>query len=263
MSRLGLKASNLFTALLTIIAAHLSISAQATAKDSRQFAFKERADCLCQTGVGPKEQVPFFKAGCRIWFLQNKCQTTRIESIENPIQMPVSTGRVRIGYVGHWSNSRDLGAYFQDNLVPFLRANSTLKSVVYDNTACKAMNDPEFVQHWLQGLSQEFSGDVFIKGNQVNSIGLWDPFFWGKANLSAHVSSQTNEPRFPSCSQFLNRTCLDFVQGKQIGRCEGPNQKIIEIQCRVVNSEVHYISEFGEPKTDIIQESLWQPAEPN
>ncbi len=33
-------------------------------------------DCICQTGLDPEIEVPFFKLGCQVWFRQNQCKTS-------------------------------------------------------------------------------------------------------------------------------------------------------------------------------------------
>jgi hypothetical protein len=211
------------------------ISQKARAEERPPEAKSNERFCLCQVGTEPAWQVPFFKSGCSIWFLKNSCTNFATASIAEHVDqiVPNDTKNLFIGYVGHWGSSYELRNYLNEQIIPLSKVRS-IETITVDNTACYSMSPPEVIQTWLIQNRETFKDkQLSIKGNQTLSIGMQQPFFWGKGNFWASVDSESLEITYPNCKEFETNYCTaDQFRGRAFGTCiDRASNKLKDLHC--------------------------------
>lgn len=208
------------------------------------FSFSAMADlCICQYpkedakyGGGEKIEVPLYQLGCKVWLAQaKKCRKRKTININTPLDEYLdanleSGDRIRLGYVGHWSSSKEIIEYLEGLVEPLRQ--KYRKPVVIENTACSSMDDPELIQKYVNNLKDKENSYLNIVGTQTTSIGMWDKvsFAFRKADLVAEVDSRRTTPKYPSCSEYKDRRCTGFQEG-EIGLCSDSQNKNRELIC--------------------------------
>ena len=165
--------------------------------------------CYCEVGNYPPDQQKFFRAGCDLWLKDQKnCDFKKTVSQNYNYRSVVDfkkTNQLKIGYVGHWSNASETIQHLHEHIVPLAKEFSI--SLDVDNTACKALDDPYYVNDYLKTQRLPANSAITYKGNQVNSVGLWEKLLGPSLNLNASVSSVTQQVSFPRCLLFEGRNC--------------------------------------------------------
>jgi hypothetical protein len=211
MIRSGGNKMNLFIMLVTLVsAASLTEKAQAG------------THCLCQYGAEPVSEQFLFKIGCDMWFKQKTdCTTTSMEQIQETgaLALPESDrgGIVKLGYVGHWSDSAETEDFIANVVVPTVTESQV--SVEVENTACDPMDDAVSVQNFLHGLILPTGKYVRMWGTQTISVGLWNEVLPGRPNLWAIADSRWTEPQYPTCPQYQDYACNTLEQKGESGFC--------------------------------------------
>jgi hypothetical protein len=208
------------------------------------FSISAFADiCICQYpkensrfGGGYSGEIGFYKMGCAAWLLsETQCRKEKIIDINLSLEPYLnerirSNEKIRIGFVGHWSSSRELVRYLDADIVPLMKKYNT--SIEVDNTACSGMSDPESVQAYLEGI--EISDETYLRveASQVTSIGMWDKLSisFRKADLVAFGDTRGSDNMYPKCEIFYKKRCTGF-QHWEIGKCADTNGDVKELVC--------------------------------
>lgn len=199
--------------------------------------------CICQYpgkdakyGAGYKGEIGFYKMGCSLWLAgERKCRKRKILNVNTPLDSYLSDRheddeKIRVGFVGHWSSSKELVEYIKEEIVPI---NKKYKSpVIIENTACSSMEDTNLVANYMSSLELGEKNYIAVEGSQTTSIGMWDKvsFAFRKADLVANVDSRNSSPAFPKCEEYLNRRCTGYQQG-EIGICVDDKGEKQELLC--------------------------------
>jgi hypothetical protein len=175
---------------------------------------KARTFCLCQTGTEPDIEKPAYAAGCQIW-LNNQvgCHQKVMEEYNTLMNFPQSwrNGVLRLGYVGHWRNSRETVDFLSRAIIPAVWGRNL--SVDWHNTACGVMDDPTFVQTYLRNAANiDTRTYVSVTGAQTISIGIWAGLLPPTANVPATVRSDRVNPSYAACEDYRNKACVREFQ---------------------------------------------------
>ncbi len=166
-----------------------------------------------------------------MWMAQRSCSTKTVvdrkphESLASHLPNISKGDQIEVGFVGHWLDYWWTLAYLDKHIVPLAKKNRV--SVVYDNTACSVMSNPEHVQGYLLTLDIPKNSQIVVKGSQGLSMGMWDSIFWGTANFYAFASTEWKSPRFLPCDYIEDKICSSF-QGGEKGRCNDSQKKSLE-----------------------------------
>lgn len=180
----------------------------------------EEACCYCEVGNFPENQKKFFHTGCEFWLKsQSHCVSKEVVPQNTDYSFfSCPSERLKIGYVGHWSNSQETWNYLQNSILPLFKRK--FREIELDNTACRSIDRPEFLlkkileQNWGNSLR------LVVEGNQVDSVGLWEKLLGPSINLKAKVDTEIGKVTYPNCKKFLNRPCMKDVQLSQSGYCQ-------------------------------------------
>lgn len=191
--------------------------------------------CICQTGSAPKEQIPFFKAGCKLWLMSRTCDEKKIASIDDDLSAILSPevkgGNLEVGYVGHWPSANESIFFIERKIIPLMTKLNV--DVLIDNTVCLGMNNAFIVQNYLnEQKNNGLKNKLEFKGNQVISIGMRDKILIGNHNLYATASTEINKFSYPACSEFELRICSRADQKDQTGLCENEDHKLERLTCK-------------------------------
>jgi hypothetical protein len=208
--------------------------------------------CICQTGSMPKEQIPFFKAGCKMWLMSRTCDEKKTVSVDEDLSKILSPdvrgGKLELGYVGHWPSADETIYFLEQKILPLMTKLDI--DVLVDNTACLGMDNAFIVQNYL--AQQKINGlknKLEFTGNQVISIGMWDKILIGHHNLYASASTETDKVSYPACSEFELKVCSRKDQKNQTGLCENNEHKLERLTCKEnKRMAVDYNSKSGTTK---------------
>lgn len=232
--------------------------------------------CVCQTGEGPKNQIPFFQAGCQLWLtMQSGCDSKAMLPYEEmmgsavresvlPLPESCRLGTLKLGYVGHWGSSGQLEIFIDRVLLP--TAKKYHVSVDYENTACSAMDRPEDIVRMLQKRAKEIPKmkTIRVLGNQATSVGLWDGVIPGRSNFYAIADSRTDCVAFPFCDEFEGRSCLGSVQRGERANCRTRTtrrNKMLQCCLRTVGPSkmMMPLPSYQRPSEAKVQTYIWSP----
>lgn len=200
--------------------------------------------CICQYpeedakfGMGRQGEIGFYKMGCALWLMRESyCRREKIVNINIPLEPYLSKAllgneKVRIGFVGHWESSMEYVDYLRADIEPLLQKFQVPFEI--NNTACYAMNDPEFVQDYLNTVSSSGNAYIKVEGAQTASIGMWDKVLIHrqKADLVAFADSRKKTPAYPYCKEFLNRNCSTY-QDRESGSCAETDGSLSNLICQ-------------------------------
>jgi hypothetical protein len=203
-----------------------------------------RECCICETFKGIAKERPFYELGCNLWLSrQLGCNKKILRQFEGttdenlvtykPLEVPAECegGRLRLGYVGHWSSTLQSLRYLQNNVIPAMKKYDV--DIDIDNTACTSMQVGEVFSKIKNNLGIPRGKTLRFRGNQVTSIGEWqsiDPLV--KANVPAVWDSRREGIEYPSCKNFSNQPCIHMQVGSFI-RCRHLQTKNVQLlQCR-------------------------------
>ncbi|MFZ4404491.1 MAG: hypothetical protein ACOYOK_10355 [Pseudobdellovibrionaceae bacterium] len=175
--------------------------------------------CYCEVGEYPSGQQKFFKVGCDIWLSEQKncdvkekvpqnfdyTQLAEFSSAKTEDQAPLLV----VGFVGHFSGSREMISYLNQSIVPILKTGA---SVEVDNTACLSMKNPDFVLQYVKSLELPKNQTLKVTGNQATSIGKWDVVLGRSKNVPAVATSQSTEVIYPSCKRNQGMNCIQQIK---------------------------------------------------
>jgi hypothetical protein len=164
--------------------------------------------CVCQYGNSTEFEMFMFRRGCSVWFVQNDCGATSVISLDDPVidSLPEKfSGKIRVGYVGHWNSSEQFIEFLQSQILPITEQRN-FTALLIDNTGCNAMADADSVKAYVNTALQSTGKKVEIRGNETVSIGLWDSFYLGKGNLTATISADGGL-HFPVCEDYIGSAC--------------------------------------------------------
>lgn len=176
--------------------------------------------CVCQTGTSPKNQVGFFKLGCKVWHIGRSCAKKMTVSFDKSLDEILAENptvkKLKLSYVGHWSSADESVSFLATSVVPVVKKHDV--SITIDNTACLATDNPFKILNFLKS-QPEVSGRILFIGNQAISSGLWDKALVGKNNFWAKISGEKLEVVFPSCREFERKECTGLFQDRETGVC--------------------------------------------
>jgi hypothetical protein len=216
--------------------------------------------CVCEVMSHPDE-MKWYEKGCSIWLnRQSNCsvKVSRTQLSGSQFEVPKSKDKVvRLGFVGHWSNTSQTENYLSGTLLPFMKKSG--KSVVFDNTACSGHDDSDrlvsFVKSTVQPKMQK-NQYLSLKGHQSISIGLWDSVLGESFNFYSSLDSRTLKIEYPSCEKFENQRCLErgtflpWTQKDQTGFCKNERQQLVQLRCE----DSHYTNSNGM----VFQALMWK-----
>ena len=228
---------------------------------------KGGACCACQTGSFPDNQVPFFSAGCKLWLAgQKNCdQSMTIPEDQGLSALPESCdGKlVKLGFVGHWMSSSQSASFienlFQDGVI------KRQMSFQVDNTACRGMDNTEYLEDRLSSLKFPDNKYVVFRANQVVSVGMCDDLMVGHSNLWAQYDSRTKHTTFPRCVEFEGKGCTDLggIQKGETGLCRESIGQLKELVCCPLEVKVTKLSakKGSEPQEATAVTTFWATRE--
>ena len=189
--------------------------------------------CICQTGIRPSSQLPFFKIGCRLWNLAQKCNEKLTISVNDSIEDILSSRpqvkAIKLGYVGHWGSADEAVDFLHDKIMP-----SIIKyNVHFDihNTACLSTDNPYDILNYLKSIGK-YAANINFKGNQAVSLGIWDSVLPGKNNFWANIDGGDLNVTYPNCTEYENKTCAGMFQDNEKGICyDDTNNKYTFLRC--------------------------------
>jgi len=225
--------TQIYALFLWMAITSLSLVAQTQAQTPAPTQVKSKATwrnslCICQVGEEPAREIGVYVAGCRVWFEANNCLASLTQPLSRPIHLPENIRHLKLGYVGHWESSVEMQTFLKDRIEPLL---PRLDSLKIDNTACKAMNEPQLISDWIKSITPRFQTEISIIGNQTTSIGMWQPFApWLRSNFAVQVSTKNPEPQLPQCRNFYHRRCIEEQHGES-GRCLDLNSQVRTLTC--------------------------------
>ncbi len=191
--------------------------------------------CLCDIGQVQREKG-FYRAGCSLWLNQQKCDSKKTIDREHRYSLAryvtdLKAGdKLIVGYVGHWSNAWETVNFIERELVPL--AQKTPIQIIYDNTACRPMNDAESVQETLNQVEIATGSSIYVKGSQTLSVGMWEGFLPGTSNFYAHASTEWSRPRYWDCADIENVACSARFQFGESGLClDTSSRTLIRLTC--------------------------------
>ncbi|RYZ62194.1 MAG: hypothetical protein EOP09_19060, partial [Proteobacteria bacterium] len=165
-----------------------------------QSSFASTA-CICEVGInGGSGQTKAFSVGCGVWLKQQKDCVTKQKLPHgadlSALVLEPGVDTVKIGYVGHWINSAEMVNYLSFTISPLMSQKGV--SVSIDNTACRAMSDPQKIVDYLKLMAIPAPRYVEVRGYQTESMGKWDVIFGKDASVPAYVSSLSDQIQYPS-----------------------------------------------------------------
>ncbi len=219
------------------------------------LAAEKRDLCICQTGTSPSNEIKFFKLGCKTWSMTQSCgekiTISLDDSIEDVLADRPNVKSVKLGYVGHWSSSRETNEFIEEKVLP-----SVKKYKVYfdiHNSACSAMNDPYDVRTFLKGLGKD-ARYIHMYGYQAISTGGWDPILPGKNNFWSAVNGNSLEVQFPNCKEFEKKQCMGMFQSKEEGVCyDQKDEKFVTLKCIETTRKVYRQNANGRGMSQVNQ----------
>jgi hypothetical protein len=192
--------------------------------------------CACEIGWDKNEKF-FYRLGCDMWLGKFKCDSKKVidrkpgTKLQQYLPKIKSGDTLAIGYVGHWYNTRETLNYVENQLLPIAKTKGV--QVLYDNTACNPMQDPEGVQDYLMELNIPQTSLVQVKGNQNISIGMWDDVHVGKTSFYAYASTEWSTAKFPPCNAFEGKVCSAAAQAGERGRCYNKQiKRLVWLTCQ-------------------------------
>lgn len=219
------------------------------------FSFTASAQddfCLCETGNSPKNEVPFYRAGCKLWLASQSCHEKKVISIDDDLDSAIprtSDGKkVKLGYVGHWSTTGESIDYILDRILPLNKGRRI--SFFIHNTACYATKDTYILQDLMNLINIDPETSITFQGNQAASVGMWEKFIPFKENMYSIVGSNLSAPIFPPCEEFQGKRCLGSIQLNEQGFCTSivDGKKVNKtLACEEVKTMIRRIS----PKKDV------------
>ena len=197
------------------------------------FAVEKRDLCICQTGTAPSNEIKFFKLGCKTWSMTQRCDEkitmSLDDSIENVLAQRPGVKSVKLGYVGHWSSSRETNSFIEEKVLP-----SVKKFGVYfdiHNSACSSMDNPYVVKSFFKKLGSD-ARYIHMYGYQAISTGGWDPILPGKNNFWSAVNGNSLEVQFPNCKEYEQKQCMGMFQSEEKGVCYNEkDKKFVALKC--------------------------------
>jgi hypothetical protein len=211
-----------------------------------QLSFSANKCCYCEIGDGPANEIGFFKLGCNMWLAkQNDCafkqtveQNYPYADISTNDLVCANGGTMNVGYVGHWSGSKETVTYLKKILLPAIRRHAM--TINFDNTACKAMQDPNMVQSFIVRERLPNGTALNARGNQVDSIGLWEKVFGKSPNFWAIASTDHPNVQYPDCASFENMNCMQNVQLNEKAVCKSNSHggKLRTLACTEVKTRI-------------------------
>jgi len=199
--------------------------------------------CICQFpdensrhGQGRKGEIAFYKLGCSYWIKSQKdCRESKVKNINDSLseyldKRILPNDLVKIGYVGHWSESYSTIRYLEQEIKPILDRYRV--SIEVDNTACDPLKNPNLVFNHIKKYILQIGTYLRIQGAQTTSIGMWDKLSakFKYADLLAHADTRDTVPGFPKCSTYINERCTKH-QHKEYGYCTN-NESLKKIYCK-------------------------------
>jgi hypothetical protein len=218
-------------------------------------AAEKRDLCICQTGTSPANELKFFKLGCKTWSMTQRCDEkitiSLNDSIEDVLAHRPGVKSVKLGYVGHWSSSRETTHFIEEKVLP-----SVKKYKVYfdiHNSACSSMENPYKVRAFFQKLGPDASY-LHMYGYQAISTGGWDPILPGKNNFWSAVNGNSLEVQFPNCKEYENKQCMGMFQEEEEGVCfDKKQEKFVTLKCLKVTRNVTRLNPNGRGTTQVNQ----------
>ncbi len=187
--------------------------------------------CVCQTGDAPVNQIKFFTIGCKTWLNSHSCnakETTDVKtSLGEIIQRHNAAKRIKIGYVGHWASASETVNYLKNKVTADI-GKFDLQFVDIDNTACLSNDNPYDILKYFKKIGRDTAAKINVRGNQVNSAGMWDSVLPGKANFWAVANGENMQAIFPNCTEFRGRNCYSNFQAGDTGVCYNSDAKKYE-----------------------------------
>jgi hypothetical protein len=204
------------------------------------FAVEKRDLCICQTGTSPSNEIKFFKLGCKTWSMTQRCDEkitmSLDDSIENVLAQRPGVKSVKLGYVGHWSSSRETNSFIEEKVLP-----SVKKFGVYfdiHNSACSSMDNPYVVKSFFKKLGSD-ARYIHMYGYQAISTGGWDPILPGKNNFWSAVNGNSLEVQFPNCKEYEQKQCMGMFQSEEQGVCYNEkDKKFVALKCLEMTRKV-------------------------
>jgi hypothetical protein len=173
------------------------------------------------------------------------------DSIEDVLAQRPGVKSVKLGYVGHWSSSRETNEFLQEKVLP-----SVKKFKVYfdiHNSACSSMEDPYQVRTFLEKLGP-LARYIHMYGYQAISTGGWDPVLPGKNNFWSAVNGNTLEVRFPNCKEYEKKQCMGMFQDEEEGVCfDEKDKKYVNLKCLKVTKKVTRLNPNGKGTMNVNQ----------
>jgi hypothetical protein len=197
------------------------------------MAVEKRDLCICQTGTAPSNEIKFFKLGCKTWNMTQRCDEkitmSLDDSIEDVLAQRPGVKSVKLGYVGHWSSSRESNEFIREKVLP-----SVKKYKVYfdiHNSACSSMDNPYQVKSFFKKLGPD-ARYIHMYGYQAISTGGWDPILPGKNNFWSAVNGNSLEVKFPNCKEYEQKQCMGMFQNDEEGVCYNEkDKKFVTLKC--------------------------------
>ncbi|MCX7978981.1 MAG: hypothetical protein N2578_08260 [Bdellovibrionaceae bacterium] len=203
-------------------------------------SFAQGTCCVCEIGLKPAYQRSFFYKGCEMWLKEQKnCSTKEIRDHQSngiiPLNHLCHSGKLRLGYVGHWSSWAETHNHVMNAIHPTMDHYNV--NVYIDNTACLGLDDPEKLLRYYRmnkdsaeataalskkkesSLPFRYRGEIHIRAHQVRSIGMWDRIFSSSANFDAFVSLNEGVVLYPTCRKFEDKPCEQAFQAGDQGVC--------------------------------------------
>lgn len=190
--------------------------------------------CYCEIGAYPSQQQKYFRSGCYLWLnQQKKCDSKKTVVHDHDYRTDLLNHKninLKIGYVGHWSGTDETIQYIDQTIIPLIREFS-LTTAEIDNTACMALQQPYRVHEFVKSQRLPANSQLTFKGNQVNSIGMWEKILGPSLNLNAVVSTRYDQVAFPRCLIFEGQSCMKNPQANNSGLCIDQNNILKQLTC--------------------------------
>lgn len=227
--------------------------------------------CICQTDTSPEEHIKWYKTGCKMWLLSKGCPMGEVisqdDNIKDHIPKSCEGKKLKLGYVGHWSSSNQTVNYIKKIMDVI---NEKQLSLQYENTACRAIDNPQAIKDYLSEIKPGLNGrEVSISGNQAISTGMWDPILPGKHNINSTVTTSSDSIAYPSCRKLVDKGCWAMFQEGETGICEEEDSSKSIIKC-TRDAKVEYRARVksagGKSYRNVTKEkvaSVWKRVEVN
>ncbi len=203
--------------------------------------------CLCETGNSPKVEIPFYRAGCKLWLASQACQEKKVISIDDDLDSAIPRSldgkKIKLGYVGHWSSTGESAQFIIERILP-INQNRGISFFIH-NTACYSTQQTLRFQELMKLLVIAPETAITFQGNQAASVGMWERFTPYNENMYSVVGTNLSRPIFPACEEFEGKLCLGRIQLNEEGICTSvvKGQKLNQtLVCQKVKVKVKKIN---------------------